>query len=250
MTETEAEITNSITAAQSCHLQKGQSKESGSQTTVWASLTSAEKQSRYSSQDLPTAGIKVIKLLLCCRDDVPGNRRLVCADKLTCALLTARQWYCTVTQAVRKFILKTTRKKEGLKFLVHVVDFFFFLTYMSRTVLRTTRSRLTFYWCNLLHTYGVSFLYSIHQGKRGGEDTQGYTNTKLHSEERRWKERPDFCVTESVKHKSFWAFVYVGPVFHSSTPTVHSIKHSFMSLHPFVQFGQIILCSGMSPMVI
>lgn len=65
----------------------------------------------------------------------------------------------------------------------------------------------------------VSFLHSIHQGKRGGEDTQGYTNTKLHSEERRWKERPDFCVTESVKHKSFWAFVYVGPVFHSSTPT-------------------------------
>ena len=134
MTETEAEITNSITAAQSCHLQKGQSKESGSQTTVWASLTNAEKQSRYSSQDLPTAGIKVIKLLLCCRDDVPGNRRLVCADKLTCALLTARQWYCTVTQAVRKFILKTTRKKEGLNFLVFVVYFFFFFYKHTRHV--------------------------------------------------------------------------------------------------------------------
>lgn len=37
-----------------------------------------------------------------------------------------------------------------------------------------------------------------------------------------------------------------------STPPLpnSSIKHCFMSLHPFVQFGQIILCFGMSPMVI
>lgn len=61
----------------------------------------------------------------------------------------------------------------------------------------------------------------MHQGRKGGEeDTQGYTNKKIHSEERRWKESPDFFVSESAEHKSFQAFVYVGSVFHSSTPSL------------------------------
>ena len=70
-------------------------------------------------------------------------------------------------------------------------------------------------------------LNSGHQGKRFKEDTQGYTNTKLHSDEKRWKERADFCVTESVEHKSFQAFVYVGAVFHSSTPFNKTLLYEF-----------------------
>lgn len=34
------------------------------------------------------------------------------------------------------------------------------------------------------------------------------------------KGEADSCVTESVEHKSFEAFVYVGPVFRSSTPSL------------------------------
>lgn len=80
-----------------------------------------------------------------------------------------------------------------------------------------TKGASTYVLC-FLHL-GFVFTFNTSRQKRRGGHT-GYTNTKLHSEGRRWKERADFCVIEYVEHKSSQAFVYVGPVSLSSTPTL------------------------------
>lgn len=94
------------------------------------------------------------------------------------------------------------------------------------------------------------FLHSICQAKemRGGH--AGIHNHQTPFTKRGDKKRDWTSVSLSLFSTNHSNSLFMLDLYSTPPPPVSSIKHSFISLHPFVQFGHIILCSGMSSFVI
>lgn len=95
---------------------------------------------------------------------------------------------------------------------------------------------------------GLRFVFTFNTSRRerrGGQTGIHKLETPLRRKEMKGETR--LCVSSSLLSTNHSEHLFMLDLYSTSPPPVSSIKHSFMSLHPFVQLGQIILCSGMSP---
>lgn len=118
-------------------------------------------------------------------------------------------------------------------------------------ILKGRITKRYFYWCNLLCTWWSQVRFYIQyikakEERRTHRDTQTWNSTQRRRDER----RDQTSVSLSLLSTNHSKHLFMLDLYSTPPPPVSSIKHCFMSLHPFVQFGQIILCSGLSPMVI
>lgn len=186
-----------------------------------------------------------------------GNWKVAClSEKRT--LLTAKYWHNTETQVcvcVCVFIFSWKNIQVCAACLHKHSDNSFLsrgpLTVVIWLALLGLLAEEYCYWCNLLCACWsqVCFYIRYIKPKRWEEDTQGYTNTKLHSRREEIK-RETRLLCHWVSSEQIILTLFMLDLDSAPPPPVSSIKHSFISLHPFVQFGHIILCSGMSSIVI
>lgn len=151
-----------------------------------------------------------------------GNRKVAWSNRMTCSSLNSHRAMPTITlitMAKRRMQCPGKRYMWCLFVLKYWSEFFRGGHYSRPTrnipIGRITKGISTDVTCFVRS--GLGFVFTFNTSRQRQEERRTH-NTKLHSEGRRWKDRPDFFVIESGEHKSFEAFVYVGPVFHSPTP--------------------------------
>lgn len=85
------------------------------------------------------------------------------------------------------------------------------------------------------------------QKRKGG-------HTRIHKHQipyrKRGDKKSDQTVSLSLYSTNHSNSLFMLDMYSAPSSPVSSIKHSFISLHPFVQFGHIILCSGITPIAI
>lgn len=91
------------------------------------------------------------------------------------------------------------------------------------------------------------FTFATSSQKRKGGHTS--INIKFHTGRVEIK-KSDQTVSLSLFSTNHSNSLFMLDMFWTPSSPVCSIKHSFISLHPFVQFGHIMLCSGISPIAI